>query len=73
MTLWIINLTCTHSKLSKNVYMFFVLLLVLVVYLLRVLFCFFNGQKLHLQPVVQEPNTSFCGILNELTEEAFPK
>ena len=70
MMLWIINLTCTHSKLSKNVYMFIVLLLLLVL-VLHV--CFFNGQKLHLQPVVQEPSTSFCGILNELTEEAFPK
>ena len=40
MTLWIIYLTSTHPKLSKNVYMF--ILFFLVVYLLQF---FLNGQK----------------------------
>ena len=40
MTLWIIYLTGTHPKLSKNVYMF--ILFFLVVYLLQF---FLNGQK----------------------------
>ena len=39
-TLWIIYLTSTHPKLSKNVYMF--ILFFLVVYLLQF---FLNGQK----------------------------
>ena len=59
MRLWIINVTSTHSKLSKNVYVCFI---IPSVYLLQFFFFFFNGQKLHLQ----EPSMPFCGVLNEL-------
>ena len=59
MTLWIIYLTSTHPKLSKNVYMFIVLFL--IVHLLR--FVLKQVKTLCLQ----EQRVSFCGTLNELT------
>ena len=60
MTLWIIHLTSTHPKLSKND-MFTVLFL--VVYLLRYFFFTLKGKK---TVRLQEPSAPFCGILNEL-------
>ena len=54
MRLWIINLTSTHSKLSKNVY---ICLSSLVVYLLRFIFKRANTVRL------QEPSAPFCGVM----------
>ena len=59
MRLWIINLISTHSKLSKNVYVY------CIIPSSSSLFTtiFFKWAKtVHLQ----EPSVPFCGVLNEL-------
>ena len=60
MTLWIINLTSTHSKLSKNVYVYCIIPSSL-----------FSKKKFKWAKTVclQEPSMPFCGVLNELTKE----
>ena len=63
MTLWIINLTSTHSKLSKNVYVYCIIPSSLFTTI------FFNGQKQCVYrswAPLQELSPPFCGILNEL-------
>ena len=61
MTLWIINLTSTHSKLSKNVYVYCIIPSSLFTTIL-----FKQAKTVHLQ----EPSAPFCGILNELTGQS---
>ena len=58
MRLWIINLTSTHSKLSKNVYVCCIIASSLFTTI------FFKWAK---TVRLQEPSTPFFGILNELT------
>ena len=62
MRLWIINLTSTHSKLSKNVYVCCIIPSSLFTTIF--FFFFFKRQKLRLQ----EPSAPFCCVLNELTD-----
>ena len=57
MTLWIIYLTSTHPKLSKNVHIYCIIPSSLFT---RV--CFKRAKTVGLQ----KPSTSFCGVLNEL-------
>ena len=57
MTLWFIYLTSTHQKLSKNVYVY----CIIPSSLFTTIF-FKRAKTVHLQ----EPSTSFCGVLNEL-------
>ena len=61
MTLWIINLTSTHSKLSKNVYVYCIIPSSL-----------FSKKKFKWAKTVclQEPSMPFCGVLNELRQES---
>ena len=61
MTLWIINLTSTHSKLSKNVYVYCIIHSSLFTTIL------FKRAK---TVCLQEPSAPFCGILNELTGQS---
>ena len=57
MTRWIIYLTNTHPKLSKNVYVYCIIPSSLFTTI------FFKWAKtVHLQ----EPSAPFCGVLNEL-------
>ena len=63
MTLWIIYLTSTHPKLSKNVYVYDV-----IPSSLFTTFFFKQAKTVHLQ----EPRVSFCGVLNELKKPSFP-
>ena len=58
MTLWIINLTSTHSKLSKNVDVY----CIIPSSLFTTIIFFKRATTVHLQ----EPSMPFCGILNEL-------
>ena len=57
MMLWIINLTSTHSKLSKKLYVYCIIPSSLFTMI------FFKQAK---TVGLQEPSTSFCGVLNEL-------
>ena len=57
MTLWIINLTSTHSKLSKNVFVYCI-----IPSSLFTMIYFKQGKTVRLQ----EPSAPFCGVLNEL-------
>ena len=59
MTLWIIYLTSTHPKLSKNVYVYCIIPNSLFATI------FFKRAKTVRQ---QEPSASFCGVLNELNK-----
>ena len=58
MTLWIIYLTRTHPKLSKNVYVYCI-----VPSSLFTMVFFFNWAK---TVCLQELSAPFCGVLNEL-------
>ena len=62
MTLWVINLTGTHSKLSKNVYVYCIIPSSLFTIIL-----FKPAKTVRLQ----EPSMPFCGVLNELTQTVF--
>ena len=62
MTLWIIYLTSTHPKLSKNVYVYCIIPSSLFTTVL------FKRAK---TVCGQEPRASFCGILNELINTVF--
>ena len=64
MTLWIINLTSTHSKLSKNVYVYCI-----IPSSLFTMIYFKWAKTVHLQ----ELRVSFCGVLNELTKKLLTK
>ena len=57
MTLWIIYLTSTHPKLSKNIYVYCI-----IPSSLFTMVCFKQAKTVRLQ----EPSMSFCGVLNEL-------
>ena len=57
MMLWIINLTSTHSKLSKNVYVYCIIpssLFTTIVFKWAKTVC------------LQEPSAQFCSFLSEL-------
>ena len=58
MRLWIIYLTSTHPKLSKNVYVYCIIPSILFTTIL------FNWAE---TVQLQELSVSFCGVLNELT------
>ena len=57
MTLWIIYLTSTHPKLSKNVHIYCI-----IPSSLFTMICFERAKTVCLQ----EPSAPFCGVLNEL-------
>jgi len=59
-TLWIIYLTSTHPKLSKNVYVYCIILSSLFTTI------YFKQAK---TVRLQELRVSFCGVLNELTKK----
>ena len=59
MRLWIINLISTHSKLSKNVYIY---VYCMIPSSLFTMIFFKQAKTVHLQ----EPSGPFCGVLNEL-------
>ena len=59
MTLWIIYLTSTHPKLSKNVYVYCIIPSSLFT---TVLFKRAKTVRLH------ESRASFCGVMNELSD-----
>ena len=59
MTLWIIYLTSTHPKLSKNISVYCIIPSSLFTTI------FFKRAK---TVRLQEPSAPFCGILNELRE-----
>ena len=56
-TLWIISLTSTNPKLSKNVYVYCI-----IPHSLFTTLFFIQAKTVHLQ----EPRASFCSVLNEL-------
>ena len=58
MRLWIINLTSTHSKLSKNVYVYCITPSSLFTTIV-----FKRAKTVHLQ----EPSVPLCGVFNELS------
>ena len=58
MRLWIINLTSTHSKLSKNVYVYCIIPSCLFTTIV-----FKRAKAVHLQ----KPSVPFSGVLNELS------
>ena len=64
MTLWIINLTRTHWKLSKNVYVYCI-----IPSSLFTTISFKRAKTVRLQ----EPSVPFCGVLNELNRNTWTK
>ena len=64
MTLWIINLTRTHSKLSKNVHVYCI-----IPSSLPTMISFKWAKTVRLQ----EPSVPFCGVLNELNRNTWMK
>ena len=64
MTLWIIYLTSTHPKLSKNIYVYCIIPSSLFTTI------YFKRAK---TVCLQELNVSFCGVLNELTKKLLKK